>query len=234
MKLNNYINRHELLIDWILDSVAPGANVLDVGANDGSFCPEVRRVAEHAGVFGGVDPDAAKLERNPLLMQRFPGTLEEASIPDCSFDCIYAIYVLEHVAKERAFIRAASRVLRPGGSFFFITPNGYHYFAAIAALLARIGLQEPVLRLIRPRELIGRYHYPALYRLNTPRKLKRFGREAGFAQFEFRYSELLTEVACYFPGPLKVFPWLWECMVQATGSEWLLCNLMGRMVKSRG
>jgi len=231
MQLNNYDHRHNLLIDWIIETLPEQADVLDVGANDGSFCPEVRRVAEKAGSFAGVDPDTAKLERHPLLARRFPGTLEDAGIPDESFDCIYAIYVLEHVEDAEAFIATAGRVLRPGGSFFFITSNGWHYFAAIAGLLAKIGFQERVLRMVRPKELVGRYHYPALYRLNRPGKLMRLGKPHGFSEGEFRYSEKFEEFACYFPGPTKVFPWMWERMAAMVGRERMLGNLMGRLMK---
>jgi SAM-dependent methyltransferase len=231
MHLNNYANRTDLLIDWILQTLPKNAAVLDVGANDGSFCPEVRRVAQGAAVFAGVDPDMAKLDRHPFLTQRYRGLFENSKIPDETFDCVYAIYVLEHVQDAEGFVATAARVLRPGGSFFFITPNGLHYFAAIAGTLAKLNLQEKVLRAIRPGELVGRYHYPALYRLNHPAKLEHMGRRYGFSAFEFRYSESFHEFACYFPGPLKVFPWLWERVVEQTRTERLLGNLMGRMVK---
>ena len=187
MHLNNYHNRHDLLIDWILGSVPAGSSILDIGANDGSFCPEVSRIVAHAGLFAGVDPDAQKLSMHPFVQQRFMTTLENSDIPDMSFDCVYAIYVLEHVEDARAFLNKVARILKPGGSFFFITPNGDHYFAAIAGALAKLNLQEQVLRIIRPNELIGRYHYPALYRLNRVSKLQRLGREVGLSESEFRY-----------------------------------------------
>lgn len=231
MYLNNYKNRHDLLIDWIIESTPAGATILDIGANDGSFCPEVSRIAAHAGLYAGVDPDTKKLARHPLLQQRFPATLEAAEIPTNSFDCVFAIYVLEHVANDVGFLQTVARVLKPGGSFYFITPNGDHYFAAISGILARIGLQEQVLRLIRPGQLVGKYHYPAMYRLNTAAKLRRMGKSMGFDGVEFRYSERFDEFACYFPGPTKVFPWGWEKMVQALGTEQLLGNLMGRLTK---
>ncbi len=231
MHLNNYHNRHDLLIDWILGSVPAGSSILDIGANDGSFCPEVSRIAAHAGLFAGVDPDAQKLSRHPLVQQRFAATLENSEIPDMSFDCVYAIYVLEHVADDRGFLNKVARILKPGGSFFFITPNGDHYFAAIAGTLAKLNIQEQVLRIIRPNELVGRYHYPALYRLNRVSKLLRLGREVGLSESEFRYCEQYDEFACYFPGPSKVFPWLWEKFVELSGREQLLGNLMGRLVK---
>ncbi len=231
MHLNNYTNRHELLIDWIIETTPKGASMLDVGANDGSFCPEVQRIAAHAGLYAGVDPDTEKLAKHPWLQNRFPATLEMADIPANSFDCVFAIYVLEHVADDVGFLQTVARVLKPGGSFYFITPNGDHYFAAIAGTLARIGLQEQVLRMIRPGELVGKYHYPALYRLNRAAKLRRMGKPMGLGEADFRYSEHFDEFACYFPGPTKVFPWAWEKMVQASGNERLLGNLMGRMTK---
>ena len=231
MYLNNYANRHDILIDWMLRVIPAGSRFLDVGANDGSFCPEISRVARHAGVFAGVDPDSVKLARHPLLHKRYPSTLETADLPSESFDCLYAIYVLEHVLDPEAFLAAASRSLKPGGSLFFITPNGNHYFAAIAGALARVGIQAHVLRLVRPKHLIEKYHYPAMYRLNRPASIRKLGKEHGFSEFEFCYSEKFDEFACYFPGPTKALPWLWEKCVEVTGREVLLGNLMGRMIK---
>lgn len=233
MNLNNYTNRNELLIEWLLESVPRGAAILDVGANDGSFCPGISKIAAHAGLFAGVDPDSNKLARHPLLQQRYPVVLEQAAIRNASFDCVYAIYVLEHVEDDRAFLASVARVRKPGGMFLFITPNCDHYFAAIAGALARLGIQERVLRMLRPSELVRQYHYPALYRLNRARKLARFSSEFGFAQCEFRYSEHFDEIACYFPGPLKIFPWLWERIAEISRNESLLGNLMGKMVKAR-
>lgn len=232
MHLNNYENRHDLLIDWMLESIPSGSSFLDVGANDGSFCPEVGRVAERAGVFAGVDPDAAKLEKHPFLDRQYSAKLEDADIADQSFDCVYSIYVFEHVEDPHRFLAAASRILRPGGSLFFITPNGYHYFALIAGFLGKIGIQQAVLKMLRPDELVEKYHYPALYRLNSPRSLTKMGKLYGFGKCEFRYSENLAEISCYMPGPLKVFPMLWEKMVKVTGFEMLLGNLMGRMIRT--
>jgi ubiquinone/menaquinone biosynthesis C-methylase UbiE len=229
--LNNYVNRNQLLIDWILECVPEGASLLDIGANDGSFAPEVERIARHARVLAGVDPDTARLERHPWLDVRYPALLEEADIPSESFDCLYAIYVFEHVQDVGRFLRAAFRALRPGGSLFFITPNGSHYFAMVAGALAKLRLQGRVLRMIRLAALVSRYHYPAVYRLNRPSRIRTLARENGFGVCEFRYSERLEEFSCYFPGPLKVLPRLWEKTVAVAGQEQLLGNLMGRMIK---
>lgn len=221
-----------MLVDWILNTIPDGAAVLDIGANDGTFCPQVEQIARKAAHFAGVDPDAELLARNPLAQAKYATTLEKSDIPDATFDCAYSIYVFEHVADEAGFLNAAARVLKPGGSLFFITPNGRHYFAALAALLGRLRVQDAVLRMVRPSHLVDQYHYPALYRLNSERRLTRLGRNAGFSDFEFRYSERIEEFACYFPRQLKLFPAAWERLAKTLGAESMLGNLMGRMVKS--
>ncbi|MHB8873831.1 MAG: class I SAM-dependent methyltransferase [Myxococcaceae bacterium] len=232
MRLNNYRDRLELLIEWILQTAPAGGRVLDVGANDGSFCPQVEAIARHAGHFAGVDPDTEKLARHPLLHARYPATLEEAQLPESSFDCLYAIYVLEHVQEPERFLKAAARALKPGGSLFFITPNGGHYFATIAGLLGRVGLQRQVLERLFSKESVGRYHYPAAYLLNHPARISAMAARCGLTRSEYRYSEKDCEFFCYFPGPAKVFPWLWQNMARLSGREQLLGNLMGRLVKA--
>lgn len=232
MRLNDYTERNHLFLDWILEVIPAKTSMLDVGANDGTFCPEISRIAQHADRLAGVDPDKGKLEQNRFISERYFSTLENADIASESFDALYCFFVFEHVLEEERFIAAASRVLKPGGSLFFITPNGKHYFSILASVFARLGVQRQILGIVRSRTLIESYHYPAVYRLNCPRDIERVGRKYGFDRFEYRYCEQLIELSTYFPGPTKVFPWLWERVVEIMGREDLLVNMLGRMVKS--
>jgi SAM-dependent methyltransferase len=53
----------------------------------------------------------------------------DTRFPDCNFDFVYSFYVLEHVAEPAAVLREVSRILRPGGGFWFRFPHFGHYNA---------------------------------------------------------------------------------------------------------
>jgi 2-polyprenyl-3-methyl-5-hydroxy-6-metoxy-1,4-benzoquinol methylase len=232
VNLNNYDSRNRLLLEWLLEHAPEGAKALDVGASDGTFCPEVEVLRSRGLYLAGVDPDEQKLARNPWLREKWTGTLETAQIPDASFDVIFALYVVEHVQTPDRFLQAASRILKPGGSFFFITPNGRHYFVTLARLAHKLQLQERLLRRLRPRELVDEYHHHAYYRLNSPGGISKLATRHGFAAAEMRFSENLGEIDCYFPKALRGIPRLWQSFAAATRREDLLLNLMVRLVRA--
>jgi 2-polyprenyl-3-methyl-5-hydroxy-6-metoxy-1,4-benzoquinol methylase len=232
MYLNNYESRNELLLEWLCSTVPEGATLLEIGSGDGSFAPEVECLRNRGYRIVGVDPQGDQLRRNPFLNECVVGRIEEVSLPQARFDGALAIYVAEHVSDPEKFLTAVANVLRPGASFFFITPNGDHYFARTAAVLAALGIQERVLRLLRPGQLVDDYHHHAVYRLNRPSQIRRLSGHAGFSEAEFRFAERLGEFACYFPGPAKILPWLWERGVRLTGSERFLGNLLVRLQRA--
>lgn len=231
MRLNNYQDRSELFVNWIIETLPERAEVLDIGASDGTFSPQVELLRSAGVVIDGVDPDGEAMERNPHIRHRYVGRLEDAPLPAGAFDAAFAIYVAEHVENPERFLPAAHRVLKPGGSLFLITPNGAHYFAAISRLLQHARLQERVLRMIRPGTLVDRYHHEAFYRMNRPSTIERLARDFGFEGAELRFCEKLEEFSPYFPGPTKLIPWIWQQLARLTARERMLGNLMARLRK---
>ena len=52
------------------------------------------------------------------------GDMTQSPFSDDSFDCVLAVEVLEHIARDETFLDEVHRVLKPGGIFLMSTPNG--------------------------------------------------------------------------------------------------------------
>lgn len=98
-----------------------GGEVLEIGTGSG-YGVEV--VSPHAAHFVTVDkhaPDGAVpgMER-AVFQQAVVPPLDFASN---SFDFVLSFQVIEHIRRDREFVREVRRVLRPGGKFIVTTPN---------------------------------------------------------------------------------------------------------------
>jgi SAM-dependent methyltransferase len=96
-----------------------------------------------------------------------------------AFDVVASSWVLEHVPAPRPFLVEVQRVLRPGGWFVALTPNGGHYVTWLSRLLGLVPHQ--VTQTVVER-LYGRPPhdtFPTFYRLNTIRQLRRRVRGTG-------------------------------------------------------
>jgi hypothetical protein len=70
-----------------------------------------------------VSKKAAEEARKRFNAKVVEGTLEEAAFPAESFDAVTMVDVIEHVPEPAKTLREASRVLKPGGVLFVLTPN---------------------------------------------------------------------------------------------------------------
>jgi len=113
--------------------------VLEIGCGDGMH---LFAMADHFGRGIGVDISAAMIARanarnDPRF--RFSVDLGEtlATVDDASVDVVYCVGSLEHMLDQPAVARAARRVLKPGGRFVGLTPNGQYLWYRLGA---RFGL----------------------------------------------------------------------------------------------
>jgi demethylmenaquinone methyltransferase/2-methoxy-6-polyprenyl-1,4-benzoquinol methylase len=99
----------------------PGESALDVCTGTGRLAAELRRAVGDAGHVVGVDFSEGMLE---VARRRVPGvefrqgdatTLE--GIDDGAVDAVTVAFGLRNIPDREAAIRAACRVLRPGGRF---------------------------------------------------------------------------------------------------------------------
>lgn len=122
-------------IDRIQSVIRAEMTLLDIGAGAGSlnqyaFRGKCREII-------GIDMDN-RVEDNPLLDRGIVADASEIPLPDQTVDLAFSIYVLEHIEDPMSFLREVSRVLKPGGQFWFMTPNKYHYVPIIARLTGTV------------------------------------------------------------------------------------------------
>jgi len=194
------------------------ARILDVGCGRGLGANERTRLTSLEAIracaieFWGCEPDPGIVPTS--LLDRFErGTLQSAMLPFTYFDIIYAHYVVEHVSDPSSFFQKVHALLRPGGRFIFMTPNAKHYFVKIARVIAAVGLETPILKLLHPGA--AAVHYPTKYLVNDADVVERLARETGFSRCDFAYFEH-GDLRSYFPRSLRWIP---------TGLERVLAGL---------
>jgi len=117
-----------------------GLRLLNLGCGTGGF----NVAAEEAGasVWGvDLDADAAAIAEARTRRRRVTRAAAEAlPFREASFDVVYCVSTLEHVADAGRTLREVARVLRPGGLLYLHTPSRWSCFESHYKLLWVPGL----------------------------------------------------------------------------------------------
>jgi len=107
---------HQMLDDLELELVrryGHGKRVLEAGCGTGLLLEHARDFASYAA---GVDLSAGMLERaRDRGLDVAQGSITALPYPDASFDVVYSVKVLAHVADIRTALAEMARVTAPGG-----------------------------------------------------------------------------------------------------------------------
>jgi SAM-dependent methyltransferase len=100
------------------------ARILDIGCGDGFHLRLLKQFGRPGWQLEGVDASdrAVMAVRNAGLNVHL-GTLESADLAPNGYDLVLLIATIEHVQNPPAVLRAAARLLRPGGRAVIITDN---------------------------------------------------------------------------------------------------------------
>lgn len=189
-------------VDRLLGESAFAGEKLDIGCG-GRLNPCLHPLHEHIGTFDGVDP-FPQVNDHPTLRNRWHGTFEDSDIPDNVYDLAFAYNVVEHIQNADTFFAKLRKVLKPGGVFWGITPNGTHPFCMIVKLIQKLGIKK-----LMARRHEGANEYPAYYRLNRVRDIAAAAGRAGFSRLDAVYIPCL-QWDQYFPKPLRFLPHLYD------------------------
>jgi SAM-dependent methyltransferase len=108
---------------YLLEHVAAGDRVLDVGCGEGRFASELLRAGVPVvGIDVAEEPLRRARERDPELDLRLVDADGPWPLEDASFDAVWAGETIEHVADTAGWLSEVRRVLRPGGCLLLSTP----------------------------------------------------------------------------------------------------------------
>lgn len=176
----------EAFYGWVDEALTPQSHLLNLGAGPPTL--QKRRILRgRVARVVGADVDPLVLQ-NPEVDESHLVVGGRLPFGDATFDVAVSDFVFEHVEAPGPFLAEARRVLRPGGSLFFRTPNRAGYVATIARLTPH-WFHRAVAN--RARGLPEGTHdpWPTFYRMNRRRELEPLARGAGFARLDLRYFE---------------------------------------------
>jgi SAM-dependent methyltransferase len=189
------------------------ASWLDIGCGH-HLLPPWRAVAERellapVPLVIGVDYDLPSLARHRSLRNRVRADISFLPFQDASFDLASANMVVEHLRDPAIQFREIARILKPGGTFLFHTPNLNGYPARISRLLP--GRTKTALAWL----LEGRREedvFPTHYRANTEAAIRDIATRSGLYLAEFHFTGSLPSAGRLPPVALVELLYLRQLM----------------------
>ncbi len=172
----------------VLDLVAPGSRVLDVGCAEGYLGAEL--AARGCSVVG-IEPDAraaAVARERGISVLEFD--VEEVSLDATAFDVVLFVDVLEHLREPAPVLRQA----QAAGQAIVSIPNIAHWTARRTLLQGRF-----------PREDHGLFDRTHL-RWFTRAGAHELAAEAGFRVAQERFSDALLPLESHLPALGRLRP----------------------------
>lgn len=165
----------ELYANLVRQQLSPAARVLDIGCGRGGL---VEQLDHPLAQIVGIDPDWLSLHEHRLALPRVAAFSDDLPFAPESFDVAFASWVLEHLARPFLTFTSIARVLKPGGVFVFITPNGRHPLALLNKTVGRLGQ-------VQGRLVAGLYGrsaddtFATHYRANSQTDLEKLATQSG-------------------------------------------------------
>ena len=116
------LREHSHVLQMLASLGVTGGELLDIGCLWGSFLDSARRSGFQVT---GIEPNApaATYGRKILKMNIFQGSLNDLSLPPCSFDAVTMLDVIEQLRDPVSALQIVRRLLKPEGVLVVVTPN---------------------------------------------------------------------------------------------------------------
>jgi|SRR5579863_7457731 len=194
-----YIGGTERFHQLCQSRLARGGRILEIGAGPAN---PTTAVLARLGPVTGLDVSTEVLG-NPNLTEARVYDGIKVPLPGEAFDLCVSNYVLEHVADPASHFQEVFRVLKPGASYCFRTPNRWHY-VTIASSAVPHSMHLRLANRLRALDADAHDPWPTVYRANTRRTLRRLARRSGLLPEELRMIE--AEPSYGAVHPLLFYP----------------------------
>ena len=217
-----------IFYNWLRQYIKSDFIVLNIGA--GSTAErKVKTLRGEVKQVIGIDIDEVVL-KNEDLDQAF--VLENDNFPfrDNYFDLAWADFVMEHIKNPMKLLQEVNRVLKPGASFFFRTPNKHHYVSLIGMVTPQ-WFHERVANPIRRLSQDSHIPFPTFYRFNSKKQVVKCAHHLGFSNVELQFIEAEPSYLVFHPAAF-VAGVVYERVVNRYSSlSFIRANIFGRLQK---
>lgn len=199
--------------DALRAQLSPTRQWLDMGCGHQVFAEWMTReqdtVVAQSRLVAGIDLDWNGLRNHSAIDRRVFGDLSQLPFTSGSWDVISANMVMEHLDDPDAVLREVHRVLSPGGTFVFHTPNFYHWGTLVARALPD-RLKKWLIRLFEGR--VEADVFETHYRINTAAEVRRRANAAGFDVVELRHVN--SSATLKMLGPIVLLELLYIRLIE--------------------
>lgn len=177
-----WVHAYRIYAQEVMARLAPGGGVLDIGCGRSfEFASALR---ERTNDVHGIDPAAEGGAVRCDGARAYRACGDAMPFVDGRFDLVVARSVLEHLETPESVFGEIARVLRPGGSFVFLTPSRFDYVSVIASMVPNM-LHPKIVRFAEGRREADTF--PTRYRANTSGAVRRLARASGLRVEAIRY-----------------------------------------------
>lgn len=203
--------------------IAPGITALEIGC--GRKAPILTSLVGTAERLIGIDVVPFAIQDPRIELHQCSAAMM-TPIQDGSVDLVFSRSVMEHVDDADAVYAEIRRVLSPGGTYVFLTPNFWDYGSLVAYCVPN-SLHGRIVRATEGR--LEEDVFPTHYRSNTRSAITQLAVAHGLKICEFdylgqypnylRFNIMLFRLGCYYEKFLARFRILHPLR------GWILCSL---------
>jgi SAM-dependent methyltransferase len=174
----------------------------------------------------GLDYDFNSLKKHRSIKKRIRGDISFLPFEDGCFDLVTSNMVFEHLTDPMIQLKEIHRVLKPGGTLLFHTPNALSYGARAGKLIPE-PIKDKIVWLLQGRK--PEDIFPTYYRINSSSDISRFAELSGLVVEKLKMTTSTAEFVMI--PPLVIFELILIRLLMKDQMKEFRTNIIARLTK---